>query len=416
MAKLDLEFTGPFFWQDYFGEEIKPEPEGDINDKFRANGADGVRRDFDRAYSKTNFSNGWRAIDSSKPVRPPHELIKGLLPRQGVGFIGGASGAGKSFVAVNLSICLASATPFFGYRVRKPVGVGYLATEGFESLDRRFRAAQIDTLGHVDPLPIITKGDAPALTEPKDVDSFAAELARLQGEMESRFGLPLGVLVMDTLAATFDLDDESDNSEAAKTMRKLHKLARAIDGLMFPVHHYGKNHTTGLRGASAWRGGADAIIAVNCERNEQTGQSDSRSLALAKYRDGAEGIISAFELQHFPLGVDADGDVFGSMVVRPTGGPIVAGCRPKDLREGAEDGRVMEALRQAIAEAGERAPGSNHIPQGVRVTTETTWRAYAYKLLTGGERTQQRVFKASMPRLIKRGLVGHWAPHVWVVK
>ena len=48
-------------------------------------------------------------FDGEAPSEPPRELVKGLLPADGVAFIGGQSGAGKTFIAVDLAVALASA-------------------------------------------------------------------------------------------------------------------------------------------------------------------------------------------------------------------------------------------------------------------------------------------------------------------
>jgi RecA-family ATPase len=66
-------------------------------------------------------------------------LIKGLLPFTGVAFVGGQSGSGKTFVAIDLAIALASAaaekpTHFFRKRVKQSAGVAILAAEGLGML------------------------------------------------------------------------------------------------------------------------------------------------------------------------------------------------------------------------------------------------------------------------------------------
>jgi hypothetical protein len=48
----------------------------------------------------------WRFIQDHKIVAP-RELVKGTLPYTGIAFIGGQSGAGKTFIAIDLAVALA---------------------------------------------------------------------------------------------------------------------------------------------------------------------------------------------------------------------------------------------------------------------------------------------------------------------
>jgi hypothetical protein len=82
-----------------------------------------------------------------------------------------------------------------------------------------------------------------------------------------------------------------------------------------PIHHFGKDPVTGLRGASAWRGAADVVISVTADIDPLSGRVSNRALAIAKARDGEQGPIAAFRLDYVKLGTDKDGEEFGSCVV-----------------------------------------------------------------------------------------------------
>jgi hypothetical protein len=74
---------------------------------------------------------------------------------------------------------------------------------------------------------------------------------------------------------------------------------------------------TGLRGASAWRAGSDAVLSVTAERNHLTGVVSEHKLWLAKSRVGEEGPVGDFALRTMLLGVDEDGDELTSCYVVP---------------------------------------------------------------------------------------------------
>ena len=142
-------------------------------------------------------------------------------------------------------------------------------------------------------------------------------LRALDAKFRKEHGVRLGVVILDTLAATFLLENENDNSEASKVIKVLQNLSLALGVLCVPVHHYGKGAETGLRGASAWRAGSDAVLSVTADRNQQTGLVSGHSLWLSKSRVGEEGPLGAFVLRTMVVGHDEDGDEITSCYVVP---------------------------------------------------------------------------------------------------
>ena len=254
--------------------------------------------------------------DDLKPFTFPPSLIKGLLPRNGIAFIGGQSGAGKTFVAIDMAAALATGQSFFGKRVKEKVGVVFIAGEGAETIQPRLTIARM-ARNIEGTLPISWTAIIPDFTKPDEVKAFINRLKQKSVWMQERYGVRMGAVVIDTLAAVFALQDENDNSEAAKVIRALKVIGEALDVLMIPIHHYGKGAETGLRGASAWRAGCDAVLSIMAERNNITGVVSGHTLALAKSRVGEEGPVGAFGLRTMLLGVDEDGDELTSCYVVP---------------------------------------------------------------------------------------------------
>ena len=255
-------------------------------------------------------------FDDLKPFTFPPSLIKGLLPRNGIAFIGGQSGAGKTFVAVDLAVALTTGQTFFNRRVKERVGVMFVAGEGAETIQPRLTIARMAR--NVDgTLPIAWTATIPDFTKPDEVRAFISKLRWTNAQMMDQHGVRLGAIVIDTLAAVFALQDENDNSEASKVIRAMKVIGDELDVLMVPIHHYGKGAETGLRGASAWRAGCDAVLSITAERNQLTGVVSGHSLWLAKSRVGEEGPAGAFSLRTMLLGVDEDGDELTSCYVVP---------------------------------------------------------------------------------------------------
>ena len=253
-------------------------------------------------------------FDGDAAIEPPPALIKRLVPYDGIAFIGGQSGAGKTFVACDLAASLASGQPFFGHKVCERVGVVIFAAEGSSTIPARIHVAR-ENKAPGELLPISWLGAVPNLADPAEVQRVIPRLVAVDAKMRAAYGVRLGAIICDTLAASFNLDDEDDNSEAAKAIRRMKELGSAVGAVVLPVHHYGKGAETGLRGASGWRAGCDVVLSVLADRNQITGKVANRSLALAKSRVGEEGSIAPFALRFVQLGVDKDGEEFGACVV-----------------------------------------------------------------------------------------------------
>jgi hypothetical protein len=373
----------------------------DANEYAREHGCDALRKHIDRPPRP----DGWSLIGEHQIISP-RMLVKRLLPYEGVAFIGGQSGSGKRFIAVDLSVAVASDTPFFGYKINERVGVAIVAAEGVEQIGNRLRAAAKARGVNIEDLPIAWLGDAPLLKNARDFGQLGAQLAELGAYIRHRFGVRLGVVILDTVAATFDLEDEDKNSEVAKAIRKMRKIGATLGGLVVPIHHYGKTATTGLRGGSAWRAGADVVLSVIAERKELTGEITRRELALAKARDGIEGPIAPFALTYAQLGVDHDGDPFGTCIVEPKLGEAAAplsACKPH--REPGSSRTFRAAFTEALDASGQTIHVRNDGPTVRAVNIANVKAQFAQRHATGETDptkradAQRKAFCRAMDRL-----------------
>lgn len=183
---------------------------------------------------------------------PPVEyLVPGVLPQRGLGFLYGPSGHGKSFVALDMGLSIAAGVAYAGRPTIK-AHVLYVVAEGTSGVSKRIDAWMAHN-PHGDPgdrfrvLP-----EAVNLADPNGVDTGA--LAAICGE----FGCQL--VVIDTMARAMTGFDENSARDIGVFVANAELVAKAIDGLVLPVHHTGKDITKGMRGNSAAFGGADVVI------------------------------------------------------------------------------------------------------------------------------------------------------------
>jgi hypothetical protein len=313
---------------------------------------DGLQQDNGPQPTAADLLDGW-SFDGDALPEPPPMLVKKLIPLDGIAFVGGQSGAGKTFIVIDLAVSVASGEHFFEHKVVERVGVAIFAAEGAGTIASRVAVAR-DHKAHGEILPIAWLGGVPNLADPKEVKAMVNRLRAVDARFRSEHGVRLGMVICDTLAATFDLNDENDNSEAAKAIRVMKVLSDALRVVVVPVHHFGKAATTGLRGASGWRAGCDSVLSVLASRDETTGKCRDRQLVLTKSRVGEEGWRVAFDLSFVELGEDEDGDPFGACFVEPgeAEDSDIVMSRPKPLPRAAR--AYLDALHIVAGEKGRK--------------------------------------------------------------
>jgi AAA domain len=278
------------------------------------------------------------------PASPPRELIKGLTPAEGVVVTGGQSSAGKTFIQIHKAVCLAKSLPYFGHKINERIGTVFVAAEGRALIPNRFAAA-LANASIADKLPIAWINQLPDFGSADGIRLFIQQLRMLEESYQGDFGARLGQVVIDTVAASFNMKSEDDNAEATKVCNVMRSIGDSTGALMSPVHHYGKNPESGLRGASAWRGSADVIEGVLADVDPLTGRASNRELVVTKARDGEQGPLSPFRLEFVRLGLDADREPYGSCCVIPEEG------NTRFDKTAGRGSKGQRAIQDAISEA-----------------------------------------------------------------
>jgi hypothetical protein len=182
----------------------------------------------------------------------------------------------------------------------KTAPVAYVPLEGHGGLKKRMKAWQLHNC--VDLGERVQIWDEPfRLDHQADVDSLAQEAVTLLGK-----GC---VIVIDTLAQAMAGFDENSSAEMGAAIAGAQHLALQVEGLVVLIHHSGKDPTKGMRGHSSLLGAVDASIEV-------IAKSSGRSWKVRKSKDGEAGQEYDFDLVHYDLGTDADGEPIGSCAVQ----------------------------------------------------------------------------------------------------
>ena len=291
-------------------------------------------------------------------------LIKRLMPAVGHGLLSGQWGAGKTFVLFDLAATLWTGQPFLGHPVKRQCGVLLIAAEGADEVRLRLEAVVRNKCGNMERVPFRWYEITPMLLQKGAVETLIAMAQQADRSLQQEFGLPLGLIVIDTVAACAGYTragDENDPAAAQAVMNVLKALAQALGCFVLGVDHFGKNIEAGTRGASSKEGASDLVLACLGDKSVSGSVSNTR-LAVRKNRGGQQGQEFPFTLRVVEAPEpDDDGEPVTSMVVdwqpnTPGGNPTQPGPDPwaqtrrQDQRAAVQ--RLKRVLMSAMAEHG----------------------------------------------------------------
>lgn len=280
-------------------------------------------------------------------------LIRGVLPRHGLGCLYGPSGAGKSFAALDLGLCIARGIPWQGNYVEQ-ASVIHVAAEGGHGFGQRLKAYQAHHAAPLAGVPFHVCPDGLDLTGAPDVHAVI-DMAKTVTTESGRVGL----IVIDTLNRVLAGADENSSVDMGKVVRAMTLIAEMADCLVLCIHHSGKDSSKGARGHSSLRAAMDVELSVQSEA------SGGKSIKVTKQRDGADGLTWGFKLEPVEIGVTSDFEPVIVPVVVPAGA---------DTARKAKTGRPgtwAPLIEQAVGSLGEDQVSVTSFVETVRATYQT---------------------------------------------
>lgn len=274
--------------------------------------------------SRWNFLS----LDDVESLPPPRWLVPGMLTEGSLVAIYGAPESGKSFLAVDMSMAVASGIDWHGRQVERG-GVLYIAAEGAPGLGKRFRAWKMDRCAQGRRFDLHLMRDDLNLAAEKDAGAraFAQAVADELG--------PLHLIVIDTLNQTAAGADENSAKDMGRYIASMKLLRNATGATVVVVHHSGKDLGKGMRGSSALLGAMDTTVEV-----ERASDGRSIKVAVKKQKDAERESPMRFNMEK----------VDDSLVLRPTVMDIAQG----DFGGGMDP--ILELARQEANERGGSIP------------------------------------------------------------
>lgn len=295
-----------------------------------------LRREFDDALRKIRSgelpttrtrnvapANGEAANDGQAPRRPrvlglvradqiqlaPIDwTIRDYMVTDTLAGLVGASGAGKSFIAVGMACCIATGTPWHGREVRRG-GVFYLAGEGQRGLKKRIAAWELHNGVTTAGAPLYISAGLPFLCDAEMAEASADEIAEQATLLAEESGLRPALIIIDTVARAMGGADENASKDMGAFVSSMDVLRQRWGCVVMSVHHTGHSSEAQgrARGSSAYRAALDSEFVVSAKGDDVT-------LAGTKEKDWPKP--SSINFLKVPVPIMVPG-VDGEMVEEP---------------------------------------------------------------------------------------------------
>ena len=266
-------------------------------------------------------------------------LFHKLLPSAGVGVLVGPSGSGKTFVIAELARCLGTGKAFFGTAPEALGGTAVL----FAGTEGSGFAHRLAALGEPKGSLPITYTYVSGLAQRDALDRLLADLVAQQAYMLAKYGVPLRLLVLETLSASGLIEKENDNAQAAQAIANLNTIARSL-GLLVIVTHHPPKHGEGTRGADAIPSNSDYVLEINRSK-----KASVREITVTKARAAEERKLGAFSLVEIEIGRDSKDRPVTSMVL--SAGDVKAVARE---RENKRDVKMVLCIEHTLLDPAAR--------------------------------------------------------------
>jgi hypothetical protein len=204
-------------------------------------------------------------LEISAMELPPKEwLVSNLITASSVNFLAGEEGCGKSLLAMNLALSVATGTDsWLNFPLPKAGKVLYLNNEmAFDDFARRLKAMSLS-------MPVM--GDISNLVVPREVPALRECWDTLNRTCEE---VQPCLVVIDCLYFSHD-EDENDSSAMKSLMRKVLSLRDSYHLAVLLVHHtkkgsrYTTMHNDQMRGSSVFGGIADTTLQIRRSDTEE---------------------------------------------------------------------------------------------------------------------------------------------------
>jgi hypothetical protein len=344
------------------------------------------------------------------------ELIAGLLDRGAMSLVYGASGACKTFFAIDL--CARKALGIL-WRGRKldAAGVAYLAAEGGLGIVDRLDAWQTHhKVERLDGVPLYI------FPEPIDLCHSDADMKLLaQRILALPHKPPVELIVVDTFSRALAGGDENHPKDMGLLVRHCDHLRFLTKAHVMGLHHTGRDENRGARGHSLLKAATDTEIELSMTDDV----SKTATAKVTKQRDRAGGEVFSFRLHQVELDrVNSKGEKIKSCAILED--EVAQARAPAGHPKLSDRERLaVQCLRDLISKKGAPPPEGFDVPDlptGVLAVSLDDWRGELFKrnVITREDDGHRQKFKRlkdglQADKVIGVGEISEGNVIVWVV-
>jgi hypothetical protein len=272
-------------------------------------------------------------LDEVGALEPPEWLIEDWLPVGGLGVLFGDPGIGKSLLALDWSLSVATGRAWLG----RPVKAGpvvYIYAEGVTGMKRRVEAWKLK------------HGELPSAFRALPVSVAIPDNTERREFVKAvrATGLQPQLIVVDTLARNFGGGDENAQPDMNAFVRGCDELRETFPGAtILVVHHPSKSKKKAARGSNVLAGAADteirlyraghnAVLTLSVEKQKDAEPAKELRLMLGRAQLPDGSVSRAIEL--------AAGHTHSSEIEQ-----VAEECETEPPRADKTDALVLGALR-----------------------------------------------------------------------
>jgi putative DNA primase/helicase len=274
--------------------------DADWNDVWVTLGATAVKHGLQGAKRQAGL---FTRVDQLQ-MTTPKWLVDGMIEEDALSMLFGKSGSGKTFVTLDIALCVATGQDYHGRAVASGPVI-FVAGEGHAGYARRVAAWKTAKDVDLDGVPFFKSNSTILLNDEDKGEPLLDELR----EMAKEIGQPK-LIVLDTLDRTI-MGDDSSGEDISLYLNVCDKLREEFNATVMIVQHVGHQHTERARGSTRLRGRMD------CEYRVEGWGDTKIILTPTKMKDAEEPEPMTFLKVSVPL-VTPSGDETNSLVLEYT--------------------------------------------------------------------------------------------------
>lgn len=387
-------------------------PKGDVSDWFGAGGSASelvnlMLRAAEKINSQSEFNSCVPAIAPGYPFKTFDEmaaespakrwLIKGVMARGESSAWIAPPGGLKSALMAQASICVAAGLDWNGKSSKEVAAVVYFAIERADLVRRRLRAHGLRM--NLKGLPIAVVSSTIDLTKP---DAFKKVVDTIS-EVERRFGVRVGLVIIDTFAKLIAAGggDENSAKDQGAVFANVQRVKNATDSHVALIGHTGKDESKGSRGSNAILGDVDLMVTISGDM--------IRTATVTKANDAPEGPLFSFTSEVHEFGLDEDGDpvtvnIVSSAEVSVQSAPKLRDRWPKGLK------LVHDAITGALLDAGRQHQVNGDGPMVMAASVSAARSIHNQRFVSSGDgdrdAAERQAWKRNFAKARQSDLIG----------